>query len=131
MLSRLPIHKPDSASPDEIASMCTLTVNKLPVTSQQIAETTRKDSTLAKGPLMYTVRLPENNRRVVRVEHTIPRDDRLSGSPVPSPDSFSSRELLLGNAVPVLDTQSFQSNRLDRPDLLQWFKLLSDAVNYK
>ena len=48
MLSRLPVDKPDSASPDEIASVCMFTINELPITSQQIAEATRKDTTLAK-----------------------------------------------------------------------------------
>ena len=43
MLSRLPVDKPD-----EIASVCMLTVNELPVTSQLIAEATRKDTTLGK-----------------------------------------------------------------------------------
>ena len=58
------------------------------------------------GPLTYIVRLSGNNRRVVHVEHMIPRDDMLSGSPVPSPDSFSSGELLPANAAPVLDKPS-------------------------
>ena len=47
ILSRLPVDKPGSASPDEIASVCMLTVNELP-TSQQIAEATRKATILAK-----------------------------------------------------------------------------------
>jgi len=47
MLMRMLIDKPDSASPDEISSVCTLTVNELPVTSQHISEATHKDTTLA------------------------------------------------------------------------------------
>ncbi|KAK2155441.1 hypothetical protein LSH36_240g02035 [Paralvinella palmiformis] len=48
MLSRLPVDKPDSANPDEIVFVCMLTVNQLPVTSQQIAEAICKDTTLGK-----------------------------------------------------------------------------------
>ncbi|KAK2161282.1 hypothetical protein LSH36_119g06037 [Paralvinella palmiformis] len=76
------------------------------------------------GPLTYIVRFPGNNRRMVHMEHMISRDDMLSGSPVPSPDSFSSGELLPANAVPVLDKTSV-------PDEPWWFKLLLDAVNHK
>ena len=47
MVSRLPVDTPDSASPGEIAFVCMLTANELSVTSQQIAEVTRKDTTLA------------------------------------------------------------------------------------
>ncbi|KAK2161496.1 hypothetical protein LSH36_115g01010 [Paralvinella palmiformis] len=55
------------------------------------------------GPLTYIVGFPGNNRRLVHVEHMIPQDDILSGSPVPPPDSFSSGELLPANAAPGLD----------------------------
>ena len=36
----------------------------------------------------------------------IPRDGILSGSPVPSPDSFSRAEALLANAAPMVDKSS-------------------------
>ena len=48
MLSRLPVDTPESASSDKIESVCMLTVNELPVTALQIAESTRKDTTLTK-----------------------------------------------------------------------------------
>ena len=71
------------------------------------------------GPLTYIVRLSGNNRRVVHVEHMIPRDDMLSGSPVPSPDSFSSGELLPANAAPVLDKPSVPVEPTRPPALVQ------------
>ena len=55
------------------------------------------------APLAYIVELPENNRRVVHAEHMIPRDDMLSVSPVPSPDSLKCGELLPANTAPLLD----------------------------
>ena len=48
MLSRLPGDTPESASSDKIESVCMLTINELPVTALQIAESTRKDTTLIK-----------------------------------------------------------------------------------
>jgi len=44
MLNRLPVEEPDCANPDEIPSVYMLTVNELPVTSDQIAEATHKDT---------------------------------------------------------------------------------------
>jgi len=58
------------------------------------------------GPLTYRVRLPGNYRRVIHVEHMIPRDNMLSGSPIPLPDAFSSGELLPAKAAPVLNKPS-------------------------
>ncbi|KAK2147789.1 hypothetical protein LSH36_535g01006 [Paralvinella palmiformis] len=46
MLNRLPVDKPVSASPDEITSVCMLT-------SQQIAEAARKDTTLAYDHILH------------------------------------------------------------------------------
>ena len=61
------------------------------------------------------VRLPGNNRRVVHMEHMSPRDDVLSGSPVPSPDSFS----FTANAAPVLDKPSVPVEPTRPPAVVQ------------
>lgn len=49
-------------------------------------------------PLTHIVRLPRNIRCVVHMEHMIPWNDILSGSPVHLPNSFISREILPVNA---------------------------------
>ena len=48
IFSRLLVDKHDYAIPNETAFVCMLTVNELPVTSEQIAEATCKETTLAK-----------------------------------------------------------------------------------
>ncbi|KAK2155442.1 hypothetical protein LSH36_240g02048 [Paralvinella palmiformis] len=75
--------------------------------------------TVTKILLTYIVRLPGNNRHVIHVEHIIPGDDMLSGSPAPSPDSFSSGELLPANAALVLDKPSVPVELTRHPVVVQ------------
>ena len=78
MLSRLPVDNPESANSDKIEPVSMLTVNKLLVTAQQIAEYTLKDTTLTK---IYDYTLHGSPKTYARFDEVYPffvRKEELS-----------------------------------------------------